>query len=125
MGYMNDLPDEYIQLHQDELYQTTLVPTQTFLILLIKLLLTISTQLHRSPKHRTLSPIIRQLSSQDDPWIPSQIGPVIPHRLIRKLIDIEIDISIESHVRGIRPDDPTLIGLLLLKKGMDEHTEDL
>ena len=58
-----------------------------------------------SCQHRTLGPIIRQLGSQYHPGILPQIRTVIPIGLVRQLIDIKVYIPIESHVRGIGPDD--------------------
>lgn len=57
-------------------------------------------------QHGTLSPIIRQLRPQNQPRIAPQIRAIVPIRLIRQLINIEINIPIEPHIRRIRPHDP-------------------
>lgn len=36
----------------------------------------------------------------------AEISTVVPCRLIRKLVDVEVYIAIKSDIRGVGPDDP-------------------
>lgn len=64
-----------------------------------------TTRYHSSAQNSPLGPIIRQGCSQNQPRVLPQVRSVVPIRLIWQLIDVEIDVTIETHLRAIRPDD--------------------
>ena len=70
-----------------------------------------------SRKHTTLGPIIRQLTPQNQPRILPQIRPVVPIRLIRQLIDVEIKVAVEPDIGRIRPNDPRVPHVRLRLQG--------
>ena len=70
-----------------------------------------------SRKHTTLRAIIRQLRSQNQARILPQIRAIVPIRLIRQLVDVEINVPIEPHIGRIRPNDPRVPHVRLRLQG--------
>lgn len=67
-----------------------------------------------------LSSVVRQLAPQHCARIRPQITPVIPHRLIRQLVDVQVHVPILPNRRAIRPQDTRIAneGLSLQRRGI-------
>ena len=70
-----------------------------------------------SRQHSTLGPMIRQLGPQNQARVLPQIGAIVPIGLVRQLIDVEINITVEPDIGRIRPNDPRIPDVRLRLQG--------